>query len=143
MIDDNKGFLNRIPLLMLIFVLIAALYAGWVFYSRWNATVEARRSAAVQERERARKDIELNGGSQLKITSLYSSASTIRKGQTVQLCYGVVNAKHAAFDPPVDNVWPSTSRCVDVSPEKSTTYTFHADDGAGHSDKAQISLLVK
>jgi hypothetical protein len=63
MIDDNKGFLNRIPLLMPIFVLIAALYAGWVFYSRWNATVEARRSAAVHERERARKDLELNGGS--------------------------------------------------------------------------------
>jgi len=128
---------------MPIFILIAALYAGWVIYSRWNDVREAKREAAAREVERARKDVELNGGSQLKITMLYVSAAEARKGQPVQICYGVVNAKNVAFDPPVENVWPSMNRCVDVSPKKSTTYTLTADDGAGHSDKAQVSVQVK
>ena len=69
--------------------------------------------------------------------------SVVRKGQTAQICYGVVNAKNISFDPPIADVWPSMNRCVDVSPKKSTTYTLNADDGAGHSDKAQISVQVK
>jgi hypothetical protein len=140
---DDRSFLQRIPLIMPIFVLIAALYAGWIFYSRWHAEVEAKHAAEAHEVERARKDVEINGGSQLKITTLYATADTVHKGQTVQICYGVVNAKNVAFDPPIDGVWPSMNRCVDVSPRKDTTYTLSADDGAGHSDKAQISLRVK
>jgi hypothetical protein len=143
MTEAKKGFLERIPLIMPIFILIAALYAGWVFYSRWNVAVEARRAASAHEVERARKDVELNGGSQLKITMLYASADTVRKGQSVQICYGVVNAKNVAFDPPIENVWASMNRCVDVSPKNTTTYTLNADDGAGHSAKAQVSVLVK
>jgi hypothetical protein len=141
--EAKKSFLKRIPLIMPVFILIAALYVGWMFYSRWSATMEARHAAAAREIERARQDIEINGGSQLKITMLYSSTGTVRKGHPVQICYGVINAKNVAFDPPIDAVWPSMNRCVDVSPKKSTTYTLHADDGAGHSDKAQIVVQVK
>jgi hypothetical protein len=143
MTDTNKSFLRRIPLLMPLFILIAALYAGWIFYSRWNDAVQARRAAAVREAERARKDVELNGGSQLKITMLYASPAAVRKGQPVQLCYGVANAKNVAFDPRIDDVWPSMNRCVDISPKKSTTYTLHADDGAGNAVKAEVTVQVK
>jgi hypothetical protein len=143
MTEAKESFLKRIPLIMPVFIVIAALYAGWIFYSRWNAKEEARHAAAAREIERARKDVEINGGSQLKITMLYSSTGTVRKGQTAQICYGVVNAKNVAFDPPIDGVWPSMNRCVDVLPKKSTTYTLNADDGAGHSDKAQIVVQVK
>jgi hypothetical protein len=143
MIQAKKGFLGRIPLILPVFILIAALYTGWIFYSRWNDARQADRAAAAREAERARKDVELNGGTQLKITMLYASPSAVSKGQSVKLCYGVVNAKKVAFDPPIEGVWPSMNRCVDVSPRKSTTYTLSADDGAGHSDKAQISVQVK
>jgi hypothetical protein len=143
MAETKKGFFSRIPLIMPVFILLAALYTGWTFYSRRNATVEFRRAAEAREIERARKDVELNGGSQLKITMLYASAGAVRRGHPVQICYGVVNAKNLSFDPPIPDVWPSMSRCVDVSPKKSTTYTLNADDGAGHSDKAQISVQVK
>jgi hypothetical protein len=143
MTDAKKSFLQRVPLILPAFILIAAIYAGWIFYSRWNAAREAKRSADFREVERARKDVEINGGSQLKITMLYASAGTVRKGQPVQICYGVVNAKNIAFDPPIDDVWPSMNRCVDVSPAKTTTYTLNADDGAGHSDKAQVLVQVK
>jgi hypothetical protein len=140
---DERSSAGRILRIMPVFVLIAALYAGWIFYSRWSDAVHARHNAAAREAERAREDVELNGGSQLKITMLYASPAVVGKGEKLQLCYGVVNAKNVAFDPPVDNVWPSMNRCVDVSPKKSTTYTLVADDGAGHADKAQVSVQVK
>lgn len=136
----NKSFFS---LVMPLFILIAALYAGWIFYSRWNDALQLRRSAAAREAERARNDVKLNGGSQLKITMLYASPSAIRKGQPVQICYGVVNAKNVSFDPPIADVWPSMNRCVDVSPQKTTAYTLTADDGAGHTDKAQATVQVK
>lgn len=141
--EDKKSFAERLPAIMAIFVLIAALYAGWVIFSRWNAERQARRAAEAREVKRARKDVELNGGSQLKITMLYATSDSVGKGQPVQICYGVVNAKNVAFNPPIENVWPSMNRCVDVSPKHSTTYTLVADDGAGHSDKAQVSVHVK
>lgn len=143
MTQAKKHFPVRVSLIMPVLILIAALYAGWIFYSRWNDARLAGRAAAAQEAERARKDVELNGGSQLKITMLYAVASVVRKGQPVQICYGVVNAKSVVFDPPIEEVWPSMNRCVDVSPRKSTTYTLSAYDGAGHSDKAQVSVKVK
>jgi hypothetical protein len=139
----KKSLFERIPLIMPVFILIAALYAGWIFYSRWRDDVAAQRAAAVQEAERARKDVELNGGTQLKITMLYASPGVVRKGQTAQICYGVVNAKNVAFVPPIEGVWPSMNRCVTISPKKSVTYTLSASDGAGHADKAQVSVEVK
>lgn len=115
MTESNNSFLKRIPLMMPILILIAALYSGWVFYSRWNSGVQERHAAEAREIERARKDVELNGGSQLKITMLYASAGAVHRGQPVQICYGVVNAKNVSFDPPIADVWPSHDRCVDVS----------------------------
>ena len=118
MTEAKKNFLQRIPLIMPVFILLAALYTGWIFYSRWRAVADARHAAAAREVERARKEVELNGGSQLKITALYATAEAVRKGQPLQICYGVVNAKNASFDPPIPDVWPSMSRCVDVTPKK-------------------------
>ena len=82
MTDTKKGFLERILRIMPVLVLIAALYAGWIFYSRWSDAVQDRHDAAAREAERAREDVELNGGSQLKITMLYASPGAVRKGQT-------------------------------------------------------------
>ena len=143
MTDEKKTFLQRIPLIMPILVLIAALYAGWTFYSRWSAEQESRKAAEAQAIERAREDVELNGGTRLQIRTLYASPGVVRRGESAQICYGVANAKNVSFDPPIANVWPSMNRCVDVSPAKSTSYTLNADDGAGHSDKAQVSIQVR
>jgi hypothetical protein len=143
MIAEKKTLLQRVPRIMPVLVLIAALYAAWIFYSRWNAEVEERKAAHVREIERARKDVELNGGTQLKIRMLYANPGAMRRGESVQICYGVANATNVSFDPPIPDVWPSMNRCVDVSPRSSTTYTLNADDGAGHADRAQVSVQVK
>lgn len=140
--SQKKGLAARIPAVTWVAILIAALYAGWIFYSRWKAGQEAIKVYQAQEAERARKEVELNGGTTLKIMSLYAPSS-IAKGQSAQLCYGVANAKNVRFEPVIDDVWPSRNRCVDVSPSKTTTYKLFADDGAGHSDSAEVTIQVK
>jgi hypothetical protein len=125
-------------------ILVAALYMAWVFYSRWSDERAARRNAVAIEVERARKDVELNGGTELKIITFYSAPTVISKGQPAQLCYGVANAQSVAIDPPVKDVWPSRSRCVDVTPKRDTTYTLRAEDGAGrHVQTAQAVVRVR
>jgi hypothetical protein len=142
MTESSKTVWQRIPRIMPVAILIAALYAAWIFYSRWSEVRDARRAAAAREVELARRDVELNGGSQLKITMFYASPEVVGKGQPAQLCYGVVNAKNVTLDPPAGEVWPSMNRCVDISPKTNTTYTLTADDGAGHADKKQVSVQV-
>jgi hypothetical protein len=141
--EDGRSGLRQLSRLTLILVLIAALYAVWIVYSRWNSANELRKAAAAAEIERARKDVELNGGTQLKILTLYANTRAVRRGDAAQLCYGVANAKNVSFDPPIPNVWPSHSRCVDIMPRKTTTYTLIADDGAGHKETAQLTVQVK
>jgi hypothetical protein len=59
------------------------------------------------------------------------------------MCYGVSNAKSVKLDPPDANVWPSNDRCLQISPKKTTTYTFTADDGQGNTKTATLTIEVK
>jgi len=40
-------------------------------------------------------------------------------------------------------VWPAFSRCVHVSPRKTTTYTLTIEDGVGHTKSATVEVLVR
>jgi hypothetical protein len=127
-------------------VLIVVLYVGYIFLSRWqeNRGIEqraaAQRAAAQQREDRA--TVEQLGGKDLAIQSFYGSPGEVRKGETVQLCYGVANAKVVKLEPQDNPVWPSYSRCVDVQPSKTTTYTLTAEDGAGHSATQSTEIKV-
>ncbi|HEU5402385.1 MAG TPA: hypothetical protein VFU86_13560, partial [Terriglobales bacterium] len=115
-------------------VVIAALYLGWVFYSRWEAAREAeiaQKQARVQD---AQKVLDAYGGNKIKVLNLSLSRGAIRRGETAQLCYGVSNAKTVTISPPVGQTWPSMYRCLDVTPTTDTTYTLTASDGQGHTD---------
>jgi hypothetical protein len=141
--DEERSLGRRLVLFMPILVMVAALYAAWMFYSRWNENVQRQRAAQEQAVERARQDVALNGGEELKITALYADAPSVAVGGKVDICYGVVNAKSVSFDPPIGEVWPSLSRCVEVHPKKTTTYTLRADDGAGRIQTEQLRVVVK
>ncbi len=141
--DEKQGGFRRLPYLMLIVVLIAALYSAWMFYSRWNYVREQRKAAAAAEIERARRDVALNGGDALKVLTLYAAPAVLHRGQSAQLCYGVANATDVIFDPPVKEVWPSRSRCVDVAPAKTTTYVLTATGAGGRKETAQVEVQVK
>ena len=128
-------------------ILIVLLYVGYILISRWqeNRGIERRaaeQQAAAQQRQ-DRATIEEMGGKELAIQNFYGSPSEVHKGKTVQLCYGVANAKAVKLEPQDNPVWPSYSRCVDVTPTKTTTYTLTAEDGAGHSVTQTLEIKVR
>jgi hypothetical protein len=123
-----------------------AIYVGWIVFSRWseNRQLErrARDTAQEKQREQDRSTVEQMGGSELSIQSFYGNAQ-IHRGQSAQLCYGVANAKKVTLEPQSNPVWPSYSRCVDVSPSKTTTYTLTASDDTGHSVSQSFTVKVQ
>jgi hypothetical protein len=128
-------------------VAIILLYVAYTFWSRWqeNQDLAAKQKAAQEEaqREDAQKTYDTLGGSEFKIVSFYASPGTIHRSETVDMCYGVSNAKSVKLDPPDASVWPSNDRCLQVSPKKTTTYTLTADDGKGNTKTATLTIEVK
>ena len=128
-------------------VLIAAVAVGWILFSRWQGNRELDQKTA---QERAQKQTENDkvaleqlGGKEMAIQSFYASPGVVKRGQSVQLCYGVANAKTIKLEPQSNPVWPSYARCVDVAPKKDTTYTLTIEDGAGHSQSQQLEVKVR
>ena len=121
---------------------IVLIYDGAIFYSRWSQTREGQREEARVESERARKTLEMMGSGALRITGFYASPGEIRRGEHANLCYGVDGAKQVRLDPPEAEVWPSQTRCVQVSPHADTTYKLTAEDAAGHSVSQEFVLKV-
>jgi hypothetical protein len=130
-----------------VLAVIVIAYTAFVFWSRWqeNQDIAAKEKAAqaAAQRDAAEQSIAVLGGSEFKIISFYATPGTIQRGDTVDMCYGVSNAKSVKLDPPAANVWPSVDRCLQVSPKKTTTYTFTADDGKGNTKTAQLTIEVR
>ena len=126
--------------------IISALIVFWIFISRWwqNRSIEYRAKEAASEKQRAddRAALEQMGGKELSIQTFYATPSEIRRGQSVQLCYGVANAKSVKLEPQSNPVWPSYARCVDDSPAKTTTYTLTIADAAGNTKSQTLIVQV-
>jgi hypothetical protein len=126
---------------------LTALVVVWILFSRWqeNRGIEKRakeeRTQKRQEQDRAA--LEQLGGKELAIQNFYASPGEIRRGESVQLCYGVANAKTVKLEPQPNPVWPSYSRCVDVTPTKSTTYTLTVADAAGNTRTQSLEVKVR
>jgi len=124
-----------------------ALYVAYLLYARHQSNLryqeQTRKQQDEQRRESDRNAVEQLGGSELSIRGFYVSPAAIRPGQSAQICYDVANAKNVTFDPPVAAVWPSHSRCFEVSPKKTTTYTLSIADAAGKTLSASVELQVK
>jgi hypothetical protein len=141
-----SGFRN--PLLYTsILMILALLYVGGTFYFRreQNREMEQRAadSAAAAKRLEDQRTVEQLGGNEFKILNFYAMPSAVRRGEPVQLCYGVSNAKVVKLEPQTNAVWPSFSRCVEVTPQKTTEYTLTAEDGNGGSKTSTISVQVR
>src|SRR6266571_209524 len=125
---------------------IAALVVVWILFSRWreNRSIESRakEEKAQKQREQDRATLEQMGGKELAIQNFYAIPAEIRRGETVQLCYGVVNAKTVKLEPQSNPVWPSYSRCVDVTPTKTTTYMLTIADAAGNTRTQTVEVKV-
>jgi hypothetical protein len=130
-----------------IVILAVMAYVAYVLLARYESNRQFERrnieKAAEQRREDDRKAIEQLGGSELSIRGLSLSPESIRRGETAQLCYDVANAKTVVLDPPEAEVWPSHSRCLNLSPKKTTTYTLTIADAAGQKTAQSVELKVR
>jgi hypothetical protein len=128
-------------------LVLVSLAVVWVLLSRWagNHAIEtrAKEERAEQQRERDRADLEQMGGKELAIQTFYATPGEVRRGESVQLCYGVANAKTVKLEPQSNPVWPSYTRCVDVTPDKTTTYTLTVTDAAGNSKSQSLQVQVR
>jgi hypothetical protein len=128
-------------------VAIALLVVLWILYSRWdqNRLIERRTrdETARKQLENDRVALEQLGGKELAIQSFYATPGAIHKGESVQLCYGVANAKAVKLEPQPNAVWPSYARCVNIAPVKSTTYTLTVSDAAGNTKSQSLEVSVR
>jgi len=128
-------------------LVLVLCYVGWIFYSRWHENHAINQEVTAERKEKDQRDaaatVESLGGSEFKIISFYASPGEIRRGDTVTMCYGVSNAKSVGIDPPVGETWPSVSRCMQITPKKTTKYTFTADDGKGSTKTSDLTIVVK
>ena len=127
-------------------ILGVLLYVSYVLYARYESSKAYERQReereARQRREADRLAVEQLGGSELAIRGLYVSPGAIHPGESAQLCYDVSNAKTVALDPPAGEVWPSHSRCLNISPRKTTSYTLTIADAAGNKVSQEVRLRV-
>ncbi len=124
-------------------VVAAALYMGWVFWSRHDA---ARQWNQDHQRKQAAWNADLEhayGGTDLKILQFYARDGSLAEGEKTVVCYGVLNAKSLRIEPPLEGVSLSLNRCVEAAPKRDTKYTLIAEAADGHTVSASFEVKVK
>jgi hypothetical protein len=123
--------------------ILALLYVGWVFYSRWSYSRDMQREEDRKAVEEAKRIDALYGSGQLKILNFYASPGVVARGEATELCYGVANSSAVTIEPGVPDVKPSLARCIEVKPRRSTTYTLTASDSQGHHATQSINVTIR
>ena len=128
-------------------VAVVALVVGWIFFFRWWQNRAFEHHASQQRTEKQREEdlatLEQMGGKELAIQTFYATPGEVRRGQSVQLCYGAANAKTVKLEPQSNPVWPSYSRCVEVTPAQTTTYTLTITGASGDSKSQSLIVTVR
>lgn len=78
----------------------------------------------------------------VKITQFYATAPHLAKGEKELLCYGVENGKTVSLSPPRQELSAALSRCVDVNPTATTTYTLTATGASGPPVTQELTVTV-
>jgi hypothetical protein len=125
-----------------ILAVFACLYLGLIYYSRTATNRELIQDLEERKASQDRAVVDAYGGNSLSILSFYANPAAIHPGEKTQLCYSVPNAESVRIDPPVENVWPSLSRCVDVAPTSDTVFTLIAEDANGNTVTAETTVEV-
>jgi hypothetical protein len=144
---QTKNLLKNPLLYSSILVGTALLVVIWILYSRWqgNRLIErrTREETSRKQLENDRVALQQLGGKELAIQSFYASPGAIHKGESVQLCYGVANAKNVKLEPQPNAVWPSFAHCANVSPARSTTYTLTISGASGNTKTESLKVIVR
>jgi hypothetical protein len=127
-------------------VVVAALYSGWIMYSRYSAASEAVQRVEQQNRRREienGRQIESYLGDELKILSFAADKAVTTPGGRILLCYGVANAASVKIEPELEPVRPAVTHCLEAFPKRTTTYTLTATDANGKLVDASLQIAVR
>jgi hypothetical protein len=78
----------------------------------------------------------------VRILNFYATAPQLARGEKELLCFGVENAKAVWLEPPRQELSAALSRCVEVDPKQTTTYTLTAQDAAGKQATQQVTVTL-
>jgi hypothetical protein len=78
----------------------------------------------------------------VRITQLYTTTTKLARGEKGLLCYGVENGKTVWLSPPRQELSAALSRCVDIAPESTTTYTLTAEGAGGPPATQKLTVTV-
>lgn len=117
---------------------IAALIAALSLAVR---LLERMEQPATPVQKQAAVPPELNTA-EVRILNFYAPRAPER-GRPFTLCYGVVNAVKVEMDPPLAELFPSISRCVEATLQKDTRATLTAYGRDGRAVQVQIDLPVR
>ena len=125
-------------------LVIAVLYVGWTFYSRHEANIRAQRELEAKQTEARKKAVDqFFGSGEVRFPTFAAYNGQLKRGETTQLCYGVVNAVSLKLDPPpAEPVKPTYRHCIDIAPKKTTTYTLTGVNAAGQSKSVSLEVKV-
>jgi hypothetical protein len=135
--------LRRVLPYLAVVLVIAVVYDGGIFCSRWRYARDAEKARATKEAEDGRRVVDALGGDSLKILDFYASPPTVRLGQKSLICYGVNAAESVRLDPPVEQLHPAVSHCFQVAPSRDTEYKLTVRDRAGHTLTQSLTIQVK
>jgi hypothetical protein len=124
-------------------VIIAILYVVWTFYSRHASEEQAARDLAAKQQAQRQHEADLIfGAGEVKIVSYSVDKPSLARGETADLCYGVVNASKVVLDPHIEDSKPSSYHCLNIAPRVTTTYTITASNDRGDSKSLAVTVHV-
>lgn len=133
--------MKRILLPVVGTVVVALVYLGVVFITRYTASREMEQ--AWRAREAAKnKRLVVNTGTGVRIVQFYAGSGEIARGEHVSVCYGVENARAVRLDPAIEQLEPSLNRCFSVSPQQTTTFKLTATGQDGCEVSKSFTVRV-
>ena len=78
----------------------------------------------------------------VRITQFYTTTPEVPRGEKGLLCYGVENAKSVWLEPPRRELSAALSRCVEIEPNATTTYTLTAEDSGGKQATQDLTVTL-
>lgn len=125
-------------------LVVVVLYVGWTFYSRRRDQKRVEEQAAAAQAAQNKKVVDqVFGGGQVRLLNFSISPIRLHKGETARLCYGVSNAVSVTIEPLTEDTKPSYNHCLDIAPQKTTTYTLTAKDKAGHIETGSLTVTIQ
>jgi hypothetical protein len=141
--ESERSIASRILPYTTVLLIVVALYVGYILYSRWSAGREAEQHAA-EVKLQADKDVSAAlGGNEVVKLLTFTGPTFAKRGQTINLCYGVSNAVSVTVEPHIEDTKPSYLHCMQTVFKKETTYTLTAKDAAGRTAGGALTVHLQ